>query len=48
MAWPKCGTHFSAEVWMVFDFQTEAGRTDGPTWVTLVEEEKMIFAAGIY
>jgi hypothetical protein len=32
---------------MVFDFQTEAGQTDGPTWVTLVEGGKMIFAVGI-
>jgi hypothetical protein len=32
---------------MVFDFQTEAGLLDGPTWVTLVEGGMMIFAVDI-
>jgi hypothetical protein len=32
---------------MVFDFQTEAGQSDGPTWATLVEGGMTIFAVDI-
>jgi hypothetical protein len=32
---------------MVFDFQTEVGQSDGPTWATLEEVGKTIFAVGI-
>lgn len=32
---------------MAFDFQTEAGQSDGPTWATLVEVGKRVFAVDI-
>ena len=47
MAWPKWGAHFSVEAWTVFDFQTEAGQSGGPTWATLVEGGNMFFAVDI-
>lgn len=32
---------------MAFDFQTEAGQSDEPTWVTLVEEGMTVSAVDI-